>query len=122
MGTKPLCIRFDKVDVFIKIYRITRYSVLFGPKRYDPIYCKIRYLTSKTSGITYSFNHSFSSIRTDSNNSLPTKKTLPFNVKILMKSVFNNNKNNCYYNIFLQKGLYEKKSYAQFFLMNVGVL
>ena len=122
MGTKPLCIRFDKVDVFIKIYRITRYSVLFGPKRYDAIYCKIRYLTSKTSGISYSFNHSFSSIRTDSNNSLPTKKTLLFNVKILMKSVFNNNKNNCYYNIFLQKGLYEKKSYAQFFLMNVGVL
>ena len=39
-----------------------------------------------------------------------------------MKSVLNNNKNNCYYNIFLQKGFYEKKSYAQFFLMNVGVL
>ena len=31
MGKKPLRIRFDKIDVFIKIYYGTRYLILFGP-------------------------------------------------------------------------------------------
>ena len=37
MGTKPLRIRFDKIDGFIKIYDGTRYLVSFGPERYDAI-------------------------------------------------------------------------------------
>ena len=32
MGVKTLCIRFDKIDGFIKIYNLTRYLVLFGPE------------------------------------------------------------------------------------------
>ena len=31
MGTKPLHIRFEKIDGFIKIYDGIRYLVLFGP-------------------------------------------------------------------------------------------
>ena len=33
MGAKPMCIRFDKIYGFIKIYDAVRYSVLFGPER-----------------------------------------------------------------------------------------
>ena len=38
IGAKPLRIKFDKIDGFIKIYDETRYLVLFGPERYDAIY------------------------------------------------------------------------------------
>ena len=30
IGTKPLCIRFDEIDGFIKVYDRIRYLVLFG--------------------------------------------------------------------------------------------
>ena len=98
MNAKPLRIRFDKVDGFIKIYDETRYLVLFGPERYDTIYNKIRYLISKERGIIVLIviiiiNHNFGRIRIDSYNSLPKGKTLTFhNVIILIKSVFNKNK------------------------------
>ena len=42
MGARPLCIRFDKIDGFIKIYNGTRYLVLFAPRICDTIYDKIR--------------------------------------------------------------------------------
>ena len=55
-------------------------------------------------------------IRTDSYNSLPIEKTLDFhNVIILLKSAFNKDKNNYYYNIFLEKGSYEDKSNTQYY-------
>ena len=38
MGAKPLHIRFDKIDRFIKVYDRIRFFLLFGPRRYDPIY------------------------------------------------------------------------------------
>ena len=37
IGAKPLRIRFDKIDGFIRIYDGRRYIVLFGPEKYDPI-------------------------------------------------------------------------------------
>ena len=41
-------------------------------------------------------------------NTLPSQKTLTFhNVIILIKLVFNKDKNNCYYNLFLEKGFDE---------------
>ena len=43
IGTKPLRIRFDKVDQFITVYDGNRYLVLFGPEKYDAIYDRIRY-------------------------------------------------------------------------------
>ena len=74
MGAKPLRIRFDKIDEFIKIYDGTRYLVLFSPERYDRIYDRIRYLLSEKNDITYSISHNFATIRIDSYNSLPIKK------------------------------------------------
>ena len=76
MGAKPLHIRFEKVDGFIKIYNETRYLVLFGPERHNAIYDRIRYLISDKSGITYCINHNLTKIRIDSYNSLPIEKTL----------------------------------------------
>ena len=42
MGTKPLHIRFDKVDGFITVYDGTRYLVLLGGEKYNFIYNRIR--------------------------------------------------------------------------------
>ena len=48
--------------------------------------------------------------------SLPIEKILTFhNVIILIKSVANKDKNNCYCNIFLEKNLYKSKSDTQYF-------
>ena len=52
MGAKPLRIRFDKIDGFIKIYDRARYLALFGPGIYGTIYDRIRYLISEKSVIT----------------------------------------------------------------------
>ena len=41
---------------------------------------------------------------------------------ILIKSVVNENKNNYYYNIFLEKGLFEDKSKTRFLKINVSIL
>ena len=46
-------IMFDKIDGFIRVYRRTRYLVLFGAEKYDFIYNRIRYLAGVKSGITY---------------------------------------------------------------------
>ena len=46
-------------------------------------------------------------MQVDSYDSLPPEKTLTFHVIIILKSVFNKDKNNYYYNIFLEKGLYQ---------------
>ena len=116
MGTKPLRIRFDEMDGFIKIYDGIRYLILFGPEQYDAIYNRIRYLISEKSGITDSINHSFARIRIDSYNSLLIEKTLPFYyVIMLIKSVVNKNKANYYYSKFLENLSYEDKSSIQCF-------
>ena len=115
-GAKPLRIRFDKVDRYLRIFDGTRYLQLFGPERYNAIYDRSRYLISEKSDITHSINHNFARVRIHSYNSLPIEKTLTFlYVTILNKPVFNQNKNHHYYNIFLGKGLYEDKSNATFF-------
>ena len=41
-GSKPLHIRFDKVDRFARFYDGMRYFVLFVFKKYDAIYNRIR--------------------------------------------------------------------------------
>ena len=83
---------------------------------FDKICDKINYLISKKSGIADSINHNFGKIRIDSHNSLPNEKILTFhNVIILIKSVVNKNKNEYYYNIFLEKGSHKDKSDTQYF-------
>ena len=44
---KPLRIRFDEIDGFIKIYYGIRYLVLFSSSWYDKISDRIKYLISK---------------------------------------------------------------------------
>ena len=100
-GEKPLRIRYDEIDGFIKIHNGIRYLVLFDCGWLDKICDRIKYLISEKNGITDSFNHNFARIRIYSYNSLPIEKILTFyNVIILIKSVVNKNKSNYYYNIF----------------------
>ena len=77
---------------------------------------RLNILTTEKSGIADSINHNFGEIRIDSYNYLPTEKILIFhNVIILIKSVVNKNKNNYYYNTYLEKGSYKDKSNKQYF-------
>ena len=90
IDAKPMHIRFDKVDEFIRVYDGPRYLVLFGGERYgfNPIYTRIRYLIGVKSGIKYVISHNYAKIKVDSYDSLPLKKTLTFhNVIIHIKSV-----------------------------------
>ena len=94
IGSKPLRIRFDKIDEIIRIYDRRRFLKLFSNKRYDAIYDKIRYLLSIKSGITFTISHYFAKIKVDSHDSLPKEETLTLhNVIIHIKSVLNKDKN-----------------------------
>ena len=116
MGAKPLRIRSNEIGGSIKNYDVIKYLALFGSKRCDAVYNKIRYLVSKESGIAYIISHSFERIRIDSYNFLPVEKTLTFhNVIILIKSVLNKKKINHYYNIVLEKVSHEDKSNTYLF-------
>ena len=65
-------------------------------------------LKVKESGITYVISHNYVEIKIDSYDSLPLQKTLTLhNVIILIQSVFNKDRNNYYYNIFLDKCSYK---------------
>ena len=64
---------------------------------YDYIYNRIRYLISLKSVITDIISHNYAEINVDSYDSLPLEKTMTFhNVAILIKLVFNKDRNNCY--------------------------
>ena len=78
IGAKPLRTRFDKVDGFIRVYDGARYSVLLGPKKYDAIYNRIRYLISQKSGITFVFSHNYVRIKIDPYDSLYLEKHWPW--------------------------------------------
>ena len=68
-----MCIRFDKIDVFIgDCGGEFRHLVLFD---YGSL---INYLIGKKSGITDSIDHNFGEIRIDSYNSLPIEKNTDF--------------------------------------------
>ena len=61
--SKPLGTRFDKIDGILKIYDGTRYLTLFGAKKFDAIYDRIRYLISLKSCIAYIFFRYFAKIK-----------------------------------------------------------
>ena len=95
------------MDGFIRVYDGTRYLVLFRSEKYGSICNRIRYLISVKSGVTYIISYNYAKIRVDSYNPLPLEKTANFYVLILINSVFNKDKNNYYFNIFLEKASYE---------------
>ena len=81
---------------------------IFGPEKCDDIYNSIRCIIEVKSGITYIVSFNYAKIKVDSYDYLPLGKSLTFhNVIILIKSVWNVNKNNYDYTIFLEKGLNE---------------
>ena len=101
IGSKPLRIRFNKINGITRIYDGSRYLSLPGTENYDVIYDRIRYLISLKSSITYIFSHYFAKIKNYSCYYLPTGKTVTLrNLIILNKSVLNKGKNYCYYKIF----------------------
>ena len=71
----PLCIRFNEVDGFIRVYDGSKYFVLFGFEKYDAINKRITYLMSQ-------------------NDDLPHEKPMTLNnVVIHMKSILNKDPN-----------------------------
>ena len=104
IGAKPLHIRFDKIDGFIRVYDGNRYFALFVAEKFDFIQNKIRYLIGVKSGIIYVYFHNYAKINFDSNDSFLI--TL-HNVIILVKSVFNKDKNNYY--CFLTTNVFRKR-------------
>ena len=108
IDSKPLHIRFDKTDGFIRIYDGTRYLMFFGSEKYDAIYNRIRYLLRLKSGEAYIFSHYFAKIEIDSYDSLPIEKRLTlYNVIIHIKSVLNKDEKHYNYKIFLEKCSYQ---------------
>ena len=104
IDSKPLRIRFNEIDGFVRIYDGTRYLTLFSSEKYVVVYDRIRYLISLKSGITYIFSHYFAKIKVDSYDSLTIEEMLTWhNVIILIKSVLNKDKNHYYYKMFLEK-------------------
>ena len=71
LGKKPLRIRFDKISCVL-VYDGNRYSIIFGPEKYDAIYSRIRHLISQKSGITYVISHNCARVKVDSYDSLPS--------------------------------------------------
>ena len=65
IDSKPLRVRFNKIDGFIRVYDRSRYFVLFGSETCDSIYDRIRYLASVKSGITYIISHNYGKIKVD---------------------------------------------------------
>ena len=74
IGPKPLRIRFDKIDGFIRIYDGTKYLRLLGSEKYDAISNRIRYLINLKSSITYVISHYHAKSKVHSYDSLPIKK------------------------------------------------
>ena len=66
LNNKPSRIRLDKIDGFIRVSDGTRYLVLFGSKKCNPIYNRIKYFMSVKSGITYIIFHNYAKTKVDS--------------------------------------------------------
>ena len=89
MVAKPFCIRFDKINGFIRVYYETGYLYYLGEK-YDFIYNRIRYLIGVKSDITFVISHIYAKIKADSYNSLPLEKTLTFHIIIILIKLVEN--------------------------------
>ena len=70
IGPKPLHIRFNKADGFIRVYDGTRDLVLPGAEKYDSIYNSIRYLIGVKKGVIYVTFHTYEKFTTGSYDSL----------------------------------------------------
>ena len=74
-GYFSLCIRFDKINGFIKsLDGKIKHLMLFDYGLFNKNCDKTKYFISKKSGITNSINHNFRKVRIDSNNVYLLKK------------------------------------------------
>ena len=105
--SKHFQIRFDKIDGIIRIHDGTKYLTLFGTKKYDVIYNRIRYLISLKSRITYIFFSLFCENQSWFLWFFTYRKILTLHVIILIKSFLNEDKNHYYYKILLEKCSYQ---------------
>ena len=62
IDSKPLRMRFSKINGFNRVYDETRYLVLFGSEKYDSIYNRIRYAISVKNDITCIISHNYAKI------------------------------------------------------------
>ena len=63
IDSKPLRIRFDKEDEFIRVYDGTKFLVLFRIVKYDYSYQIIRNFINVKSGITYITSHNMNYVK-----------------------------------------------------------
>ena len=112
-GGKPLRFRFEKIDRFIRVHGDEiRHLVLFDCGLFDKICDRINDLISEKSCITDSINNLEKSELIHIIIYLLKKYWLFI---ILIKPVLNKNENNYYYNMFLEKDLYNDKSNTWYF-------
>ena len=62
-GAKPLRIRSDKAERFIRVDDVNRYLVLFGLGKYYAVLKRIRCFISQQSGFTYIGSHNYTRIK-----------------------------------------------------------
>ena len=101
-AVRPLCIIFNKLVEYIRKFEKTKYLALFQSKKYERIFNRARYVIMLKSNISYAYAHKYMKIQINSDDDLSLEKTLNIhNVVILFKSVFNENHNHYYYQVFL---------------------
>ena len=93
----------------LKFWWGIRYLILIGPEKYDAICNRIRYFISQKSDITYVVSDNYAKIKINSYDSLALEKSLTLRIVIiLIKSVFNKDKNHYYYYyVFLEEFSYK---------------
>ena len=106
IGSKPLRIRFDKTDRFIRVYDGARYLVLFGAEKYDSICNRMRYLIGLKCGFFLCFSRNYAKISVGSYNSLPIFHNFVISQFLIKIKITIN------YNIFLEKCSYKLYKYA----------
>ena len=94
----------NKMDLLEFMIELDRYLLLFGPEKYYVICDRTIYLIILESSFSYVISHNYERMKIDSYDSLILqKKIFLLYVKILIKSVFNTDKNYYYCNNFLKK-------------------
>ena len=66
----------DKVDGFILHYGGTKHSTLFGSKKYNNVFNRIKCFIRLKRNILYVVSHNYRKIKTDSEDDLTIKKSI----------------------------------------------
>ena len=99
-GAKFLCIIFDTLDGYIKKYDKARNLVLFHSEKSHRICDKNKYLIRLKSNISAVYSHNTTSKIHSDDNLSPEKIENMHNVVIFIKSIFSEDHNYYYYQVF----------------------